>query len=79
MPARKRKNHTTEEKNKIRASQLLNRLYTNAMAEEEFMSAGQIASANSVVDRYIPKRKAVEHEGEVGVTILRKTVYEDKP
>lgn len=63
MAARKRNYHKDEEKQKIRASQLLNRLYDNAMAEEEFLTSGQIQSANSVVDRYIPKVQSMKHAG----------------
>lgn len=79
MAARKQLFHPDEVKKKIQASQLINRLQENALSEDETMTAGQIASANSLLDRVIPKLKAVEHSGEVGVTVVRKTVYEAKP
>ena len=79
MAKRKQLFHPEEVKKKIQASQLINRLQENALAAEEFMTPGQIQSANSLLDRVVPKLKAVEHSGEVGVTVGRKTVYESKP
>lgn len=79
MAARKQLFHPEEVKKKIQASQLINRLQENALSAEEFMTPGQIASANSLLDRVIPKLKAVEHSGEVGVTVNRRTIYEAKP
>jgi hypothetical protein len=79
MAARKQLFHPDVVKKKIQTSQLINRLQENALSAEETMTAGQIASANSLLDRVLPKMKAVEHSGEVGVTVIRKTVYETKP
>ena len=63
MAKRKQLYHPDEIKEKIRVSQLINRLQDNALADEEFMTAGQIQSANSILDRVLPKLKAVEHSG----------------
>jgi len=63
MAARKQLYHPEEIKEKIRVSQLINRLQDNALADEEFMTAGQIQSANSLLDRVLPKLKAVEVSG----------------
>jgi hypothetical protein len=79
MAKRKQLFHPEEVKKKIQTSQLINRLQTNALADEEFMTPGQIASANSLLDRVLPKLKAVDHSGEVDMSITRKTVYEAKP
>lgn len=79
MAARKQLFHPDEVKKKIQASQLINRLQENALSSVETMTQGQIASANSLLDRVVPKLKAIEHSGEVGVTVIRKTVYESKP
>jgi hypothetical protein len=79
MAARKQLFHPDEVKKKIQASQLLNRLQENALSEEETMTAGQIKSAETLLDRVIPKLKAVEHSGAVEATIVRKTIYEAKP
>lgn len=79
MAKRKQLFHPEEVKKKIQASQLINRLQENALSTKEIMTAGQIASANSLLDRVVPKLKAVEHSGQMGVTVVRKTVYESKP
>lgn len=64
MARRKQLFHPDEIKRKIQASQLINRLQENALAESEFMTPGQIQSANSLLDRVVPKLKAVEHSGD---------------
>lgn len=79
MAARKQLFHPDEIKKKIQTSQLINRLQTNALSDVETMTQGQIASANSLLDRVVPKLKAVEHSGELGVEVVRRTIYESKP
>lgn len=73
MARRKQLFHPDEVKKKIQASQLINRLQENALSNEEIMTPGQIQSANSLLDRVIPKLKAVEHKGagEDGAFIMR--------
>lgn len=63
MAKRKQLFHPDEVKKKIQASQLINRLQENALSVEEIMTPGQIASANSLLDRVVPKLKAVEISG----------------
>jgi hypothetical protein len=79
MAKRKQLFHPDEVKKKIQTSQLINRLQENALSKEETMTPGQIASANSLLDRVVPKLKAVEHSGEVETVIKRRTIYEPKP
>jgi len=79
MAARKQLFHPDEVKKKIQASQLLNRLQENALSEQETMTPGQIKSAETLLDRVVPKLKAIEHSGQVEATILRKTIYEAPP
>lgn len=81
MAKRKQLFHPEEVKKKIQASQLINRLQENALSAEEIMTPGQIASANSLLDRVIPKLKAIEHtggeeDGSIGVTF--RTIYASK-
>lgn len=64
MAKRKQLFHPDEVKKKIQTSQLINRLQKNALSEEEIMTPGQIQSANSLLDRVLPKLKAVEHSGD---------------
>ena len=73
MAARKKQIHTEEVKKKIQISQLINRLQNNAMADEEILTSGQIASINILLDRVMPKLKAVDHTGEIdhNVTVTK--------
>lgn len=79
MAKRKQLFHPDEVKEKIQASQLINRLQNNALAEEEFLTAGQIKSIETLLDRVIPKLKAIEHSGggENGEIVFQ-TIYEQK-
>lgn len=51
---------------RIRASQLIKRLYGCAMGEIE-MTANQINSARILLGKVVPDLKAIEHSGTVGV------------
>lgn len=64
MAARKQLFHPDEVKKKIRTSQLINRLQNNAFADEEFLTAGQIKSIETLLDRTIPRLKSVEVQGD---------------
>ena len=65
MAARTNKTtHAEKTKGLIRASQLLNRLYSHANDEIE-MTSSQINAAKIVIGKYIPDLKAIEHTGEV--------------
>lgn len=69
--------HSEDIKLKIKTSQLVNRLQDNALADEEFLSQGQIKSIEALLDRVLPKLKSVEVSGTgEGGAILFKTVYE---
>ena len=63
MAARINSAHAQDIRDKIKTSQLVNRLQDNALAEEEFLTAGQIKSIETLLDRVIPRLKAVEHSG----------------
>jgi hypothetical protein len=73
MARRKQLFHPEEVKKKIQTTQLINRLQKNALSDEEIMTPGQIASANSLLDRVVPKLKAIEHsgDGDNGELVLR--------
>lgn len=79
MAARKNTHISEEVKKKIQTSQLINRLQTNALADEEIMTAGQISSAQALLDRVLPKLKAIDHSGDVTTTVVRRTIYEAPP
>lgn len=76
MATRKQLFHPDEVKKKIQTSQLINRLQQNALSEKEIMTPGQIASANSLLDRVVPKLKSVEHTGKDGGAIKHKAQIE---
>lgn len=79
MAKRKQLFHPDEVKKKIQASQLINRLQLNALSEEEFLTAGQIKSIETLLDRVVPKLKAVEHSGtesDGSIGIVFKTIIE---
>lgn len=79
MAARINPAHERDIREKIKASQLVNRLQDNALAENEFLTRGQIASIETLLDRVIPKLQSIKHEGggDNGEIIFR-TVYEGK-
>lgn len=65
MATRKQLFHPEEVKEKIRTSQLLNRLQDNAFAEQEFLTRGQIDSIKTLLAKTVPDLKAIEHMGEI--------------
>jgi len=79
MAARINPAHERDIREKIKASQLVNRLQDNALAENEFLTSGQIKSIETLLDRVIPKLSAITHDGtgpKGEITFL--TVYEGK-
>ena len=63
MAARKNKTlHDDKTKERIRASQLLNRLNSFANGELELSSA-QVNAAKIVIGKVVPDLKAIEHSG----------------
>jgi len=79
MAARINGAHAKDIRDKIKTSQLVNRLQDNALADQEFLTAGQIKSIETLLDRVIPRLKAIEHSGtgEDG-SIVFQTVYETR-
>lgn len=69
MAARKNKPlHDDKTKDRIRASQLLNRLTSFANGEIE-LNAAQVNAAKIVIGKVIPDLKAIEHSGKDGKPI----------
>ena len=64
MAARKQLWHDDVTKQKIQASQLINRLQKNALADTELMTQGQINSARILLNKVLPDLKAVEVGGD---------------
>lgn len=79
MAKRKQLWHPDEVKQKIQASQLINRLTENALSDDEIMSASQVNSARILLNKVLPDVKAVEISGtgENGEIVFQ-TIYEEK-
>jgi len=62
MAVRKHLNQTQKTRDKIKASQLINRLVKHVDGEVE-LSATQVNAARILLNKVIPDLKAVEHSG----------------
>jgi len=69
MAKRKQAFHPDEVKQKIQASQLINRLTTHALSDEPIMDASQVNAAVRLLNKVVPDLKAVDHTGQVGLTV----------
>lgn len=76
MAKRKQLFHPDEVKQKIQASQLINRLQNHALcdlsqegAAEKAMSDSQVRAAFGLLNKVVPDLKSVEHSGDVGLTV----------
>ena len=68
MAKRKQAFHPDEVKQKIQASQLINRLTQHALSDEPIMDASQVTAATKLLNKVLPDLKAVEMEATHGVT-----------
>jgi len=66
MAARKQLFHPDEVKQKIKTSQLINRLQDNALSKNEILTRGQIDSIKALLAKTVPDLKSVELRGEGG-------------
>lgn len=70
MAARHKTRIDEKTREKIKASQILNRLnkhILNEDTEKEVMSASQVNAALGVLKKILPDLKAVEHSGEISI------------
>lgn len=65
MAKRKQAFHPDEVKQKIQASQLINRLTMHALSDEPLMDASQVNAAARLLNKVVPDLKAVDHSGNV--------------
>ena len=63
MAARLNRHHSDEVRAKIQASNIIHRLQQHIDGEVE-MSATQIAAANALLDRSVPKLQLIQHVGD---------------
>jgi flagellar biosynthesis/type III secretory pathway M-ring protein FliF/YscJ len=66
MAARRQLFHPDEVKQKIKTSQLINRLQENALSKKETLTRGQIDSIKTLLAKTVPDLKAIEHTGKDG-------------
>jgi hypothetical protein len=80
MAARKQLWHPDEVREKIQASQLINRLMQHVNSDKPVMDASQVQAARTLLNKVLPDLKALEHTGPEGgpVTFTFKTVYADR-
>ena len=64
MASRKQLWHPDEVKQKIQASQLINRLTKHALSKAPIMDASQVTAAVKLLGKVVPDLKAVEHSGD---------------
>lgn len=75
MAARKQLWHPDEVRQKIQASQLINRLMKHALSTEgPLMDPSQVTAAVKLLGKVLPDLKAIEHTGEGGGPIQVSTV-----
>lgn len=72
MATRKQLWHPDEVRQKIQASQLINRLTKHALSKEPIMDASQVNAAVKLLGKVVPDLKAVEHSGGLDVTTQTK-------
>ena len=63
MAPRINPNHKAEVRERIKVSQLLNRLHQNAL-ESECMTAGQLKAAEILLRKALPDLASVQHSGD---------------
>ena len=73
----------------IQTTQLVNRLQCYALGLPEpnakdgappaEIDAARLKAIEILLKKTLPDLKSIEHSGDVGVTVVRKTVYESKP
>lgn len=68
MAKRKQAFHPDEVKQKIQASQLINRLTNHALSEQPIMDASQVTAATKLLNKVLPDLKAVEMDATHDVT-----------
>lgn len=74
MAPRKQLWHPDEVKQKIQASQLINRLTSHALSDVPIMDASQVTAAVKLLGKVVPDLKAVEHSGPDGGPVQVNTV-----
>lgn len=74
MAARKQLWHPDAVREKIKASQLINRLTDHALSDAPLMDASQVNAARALLGKVLPDLKATEITGENGGPVQIKVI-----
>lgn len=74
MATRKQLWHPDVVKQKIQASQLINRLTEHALSDSPIMDASQVTAAVKLLNKVVPDLKAIEHQGKDGGPLVLEIV-----
>jgi len=72
MAARKQLWHPDEVRQKIQASQLINRLMDHINSDKPLMDSSQVTAAVKLLGKVVPDLSSVEHKGALDVTTQTK-------
>lgn len=72
MPARLRKTHQDDVREKIRTSQLLNRLTDHALSDEPILDGTQVRAIDIMLKKVLPDLTAIEGNLNVNVTLAER-------
>jgi hypothetical protein len=75
VATRKQLWHPDEVRQKIQASQLINRLTNNALSDAEIMSAGQVRSAEILLRKAVPDLASVQIGGDANSPVKMEIVW----
>ena len=78
MAARLNRKHSEEVRAKIQASVIIDRMQRHIAGDLE-MSATQVAAANSLLDRSVPKLQQIQHVGDEDGGPVQVSFTWDKP
>lgn len=73
--------HNEDTRNKIKASQLINRLTEHVMSEKPKLDTSQVNAAKALLNKVLPDLTAVSLDANLqgDLIVTMKTVYEEKP
>ena len=66
MAARNKATHDYKTRQKIQTSQLVNRLTTHALSDEDVMTTSQVRAAEILLKKTLPDTQAIQVTGEDG-------------
>lgn len=72
--------HNEDTRNKIKASQLINRLTEHVMSEKPKLNVSQVNAAKALLNKVLPDLTAVSLDANVNgdMNVTFKTVYEER-